>query len=160
MNVLRKLIHWTKYNALSDYPALKAFEPSAAMKRLREYEREEQRTCKSWLRFFPEILLVFWIILGLTKMLLVHYFEIFPSMGLFSGCSDVIAFLGMQLSILIAAYVRRQRLNPFIDAKIAEERNSGRWQSCIKCGYDLSASKDQCPECGASVYVLPPTKNL
>jgi len=153
----RRLINWTKSDALSYYPALKALGSAAGMERLREYEREERQTCNPWLRFFPVAWFAFFITLALTTTHLVHSGII--SWSFFINASRIF-FLGMPFLLLIATCIREWRSMRFIDAKIAEEFNGGRWWNCVKCGRDLSAARDQCPKCGASVYVLPPTKTL
>jgi predicted RNA-binding Zn-ribbon protein involved in translation (DUF1610 family) len=86
----------------------------------------------------------------------------------------IVAIAGVSGAIVYADMVTRGRFAIFIVApmvtlytmcvcyffarSVRAQTRTNRWMNgqCVSCGYDLRASKDRCPECGAAIN-LPPS---
>jgi hypothetical protein len=70
----------------------------------------------------------------------------------FEGSPDVRSMHGKQfLEVPIAAFVPPVAVPPLVWlTRKHRERKRRRAGACPSCGYDLRASRDRCPECGAS----------
>lgn len=146
MTIIRRVCNWLKYESLHHYPELTSFEPSAALKRLRAYEQEERLACRPWLW-------IIWTLIGLFVLLLLAY----AYSG--SGMSPRLASVPILVSFVFR-YLLYRRIRRRVRHRVASELCDGRLWTCIECGYDLRASKDRCPECGAAIQPPPLRANM
>lgn len=127
MKLLRKISGWFEYERLRQYPALAAFDPPEALKRLQAYEREVRNACQPWLTTVSILIIVYTIL----WIVLMYY-----------------SFMARALMILMWAprlvlqYVLHRRIRRRIEAKVAAALRDGRLWACVECGYDLRASEE------------------
>jgi hypothetical protein len=140
MTQTSRLSNWFKYERLHHYPELACFEPAEALKRLQVYEKEERDAIQPWLTFV-------WMLIGAFGIAWVcfMYFKV--------GNALIIV---AQVPLFTTQYFIYLRVRRRVRAKVAAELGDGRLWTCIECGYDLRASADRCPECGAPVRVKEP----
>jgi hypothetical protein len=128
---------------LQYYPALDAFEREAALKRLKAYQREEREACQPWLMVGWILITVLWLL-----WLLLSYYSVMAE-----------AFMIVaQIPGWLLQYVLHRRIRRRVEAKVAAELCDGRLWKCVECDFDLRASEERCPECGAPVRVAPPAE--
>ncbi len=146
MTMLRKVYDWLKYERLYHYPALEAFERPEALKRLKAYEREERKACALWLNTAHIMILGFGLLwIGMLS---------FGGSSRTTMANTII--LPLQIPGWVIDYLIYRRVRRRVAAKVAAELGGGRLSRCVECDYDLRASEDRCPECGAPVRVQPP----
>jgi len=85
-----------------------------------------------WVEEPPSVTLPFLERISYTKAIAVHTYSFIGTAGVFGGFAAVISFF-----LIIK------------ETRAAREKNSV--GCCRKCGYDLRASPDRCPECGTIV---------
>jgi uncharacterized paraquat-inducible protein A len=139
MTSLRKFRDWYR---LGRYPTLASFDPDAVLTRLRAREREERAAFQPWLTTV-EVLLVTAVI---AAWALVSFSLPWSALT-----------LAVQIPALVLLYVIYRRIHRRVEAKVTAELGDGRLRKCVECDYDLRASEEKCPECGAPVRVAPPS---
>lgn len=143
---VRTVLHWAKYEKLHHYPALRAFPPDQALKRLRAYEWEERKACRPWLTIAQ---------VGICISILIwaawSYYNYTPLVNATMILTMVPGW--------VLQYVLHRRIKRRVEVKVAAELADGRLWTCVECGYDLRASPGPlCPECGSDIRVPPSDK--
>ncbi|MDB5297422.1 MAG: hypothetical protein JWO31_3405 [Phycisphaerales bacterium] len=144
MTWFQRLADWFRYQRLHHYPVLAGVDRDVAMARLRAADRAERRACR------PAIWLVGGVVAAAGSVALAMRVA-----GRQPFWSSVLIGLPSLASLMmqVALY---HRVRSRLAAMLAAERQDGRLWQCMDCGYDLRASPDRCPECGAAVRVEPP----
>jgi hypothetical protein len=99
-------------------------------------------TVKRLLAFVPCIALIGWRLLGPPGRVKMK----FRINSLGSGFENSFDLFGIQYEIWLVASI----LIPTIWVIRAATRKTLRAGYCLKCGYDLRATPDRCPECGTT----------
>lgn len=142
MRIFGKLADWLKYERLHHYPALAGFDKAEALKRLQAYEQEERGKCREWL-----------IVADIVAAVLMAFAFLLGLIGLIPRIAVHFSFVTIITLGWLMRYVMHRRIRRRVETKVGVELGDGRLWTCIECGYDLRASEERCPECGASVRV-------